>query len=70
MHLVNQQDPYLLGAKTFERKYEQVADIVRQAADTSAVSLSKVLPSVDDKGTNISGAASFKVIYHFDSLRF
>ena len=70
MHLVNENDPYLLGAKTFERKYKQVADTLIQAANTSAVSLSEVLPPMGDKDTNNSGAASLKVIYNFDFLHF
>ena len=70
MSLVNENDPYLLEANTFQRKYEKVVDTLSQAANKSAVSLSEVLPSMDDRGTNDSGATSLKVFYHFDSLCF
>ena len=70
MHLVNANDPYLLEANTFQRKYEKVADTIRQAANTSAVSLSEVLPSIDYRATNNSGATIFKVFYDFDYLCF
>ena len=69
MKLVNENDPYLLKANTFQRKYEKVADIIKEAANKSAVSLSEVLPSMDDRGTNDSGATSLKVFYHFDSVQ-
>ena len=70
MKLVNKNDPYLLEANTFQRKYEKVADTIRQAANTSAVSLSEVLPSIDYRATNNSGATIFKVFYDFDYLCF
>ena len=70
MHLVNENDPYLLEANTFQRKYEKVADTIRQAANTSAVSISKVQPPMDDKNTMNNAATNFKVFYRVDSLRF
>ena len=70
MKLVNKNDPYLLEANTFQRKYEKVADTIRQAANTSAVSISKVQPPMDDKDTKNNGASSLKVFYRFDILRF
>ena len=68
MRLVNKNDPYILDPKTFERKYEQVAETLRQAANKSAVSISK--PSMDDKDSKNNGATNFKVFYRFNPLRF
>ena len=70
MGLVNENDPYLLEANTFQRKYEKVADSLRQAANTSAMSLSKVQTSMDDKNNKNNGATSLKVFYRFDILCF
>ena len=70
MHLVNENDPYILDPKTFERKYEQVVDTIRQAANTSAVSISKMQPPMDDKNTKNNGATNFRVFHRFDPLRF
>ena len=70
MGLVNKKDPYILNPKTFERKYEQVAETLRQAANKSAVSLSELQPSMDDENTKINGATSLKVFYRFNHLRF
>ena len=67
MGLVNENDPYILDPKTFERKYEQVAEALIKAANTSAVSLSKVQPSMDDENTR---AESLKVFYRYDPLSF
>ena len=70
MHLVNENDPYILDPKTFERKYEQVVDTIRQAANTSAVSISKMQPPMDDKNTKNNLSTNFKVFYRFDPLHF
>ena len=70
MGLVDEKDPYILTPKTFERKYEQVAETLRQAANKSAVSLSKLQPSMDDENTKSNGATSLKVFYRFNYLRF